>query len=395
MKTIGLFGFIKLAREKLPKMVYDLIVVIVLFGLPSNAVSAAEVANVSVHLFECYPPVSKVYVKGPLIIQDSPSRTMPSGIYEIASNKDMVSLTSLSKMGGSGLLRARVLSLLGLSRDGLSISYANKLTRHYRGTVKIMIAEDGNLFLSNVVPKRDYVFSVVGSETFPDWPLEALKCQAVLCQTRLARYKPQDMLGDSTQKEVYLGCERERPEVKTAVTTVEGQIITANGLPIVPFYHSVCAGRTSNGEIYFRKPYGSLPYLKNVDCKYCSGSVFAKTKQCKIPLPIFKRAFANGMPKIVTRDAAGRPLEVVFDNGETMSGYDFWIRLGQRLGWDKCPGTRFNISRSPDGSVVLESNGAGHGVGLCQWGAYEQARQGKSYKQIIQYYFHSVAIEKQ
>ncbi len=31
--------------------------------------------------------------------------------------------------------------------------------------------------------------------------------------------------------------------------------------------------------------------------------------------------------------------------------------------------------------------GSGHGVGLCQWGARVQAQKGRSYEQILRFYF--------
>ena len=77
-----------------------------------------------------------------------------------------------------------------------------------------------------------------------------------------------------------------------------------------------------------------------------------------------------------------------------MSGYQFWIRLGQSFGWDKCPGTAFKIGKDPDGNIEVESRGAGHGVGMCQWGAAGQAQSGKDYKSILTYYFPGTKLEK-
>jgi stage II sporulation protein D len=67
--------------------------------------------------------------------------------------------------------------------------------------------------------------------------------------------------------------------------------------------------------------------------------------------------------------------------------------MGQKLGWDKVPGTRYAISCSPD-FVTLTSTGAGHGVGLCQWGACGLARLGKSYLEILRYYFPGTDVRR-
>lgn len=48
---------------------------------------------------------------------------------------------------------------------------------------------------------------------------------------------------------------------------------------------------------------------------------------------------------------------------------------------------------SASGSVVIEGHGWGHGVGMSQWGAYRMALEGKSYRDIINFYYNGVEIE--
>jgi stage II sporulation protein D len=36
---------------------------------------------------------------------------------------------------------------------------------------------------------------------------------------------------------------------------------------------------------------------------------------------------------------------------------------------------------------VISGRGFGHGIGMSQWGAYNQALQGRSYQQILQFYY--------
>jgi len=43
--------------------------------------------------------------------------------------------------------------------------------------------------------------------------------------------------------------------------------------------------------------------------------------------------------------------------------------------------------RPQNGSFVFEGHGWGHGVGMCQWGAIVMAEKGKTYKQILAFYF--------
>ncbi|MFH1269914.1 MAG: SpoIID/LytB domain-containing protein, partial [Candidatus Omnitrophota bacterium] len=43
--------------------------------------------------------------------------------------------------------------------------------------------------------------------------------------------------------------------------------------------------------------------------------------------------------------------------------------------------------------VVFEGLGWGHGVGMCQWGAYFMAKEGRDYKEILAYYYPGTKIK--
>ena len=46
-------------------------------------------------------------------------------------------------------------------------------------------------------------------------------------------------------------------------------------------------------------------------------------------------------------------------------------------------------------NILFQGRGYGHGVGLCQDGAMEMAIEGKSFEQIIHFYFTGVSIVKE
>jgi stage II sporulation protein D len=75
-----------------------------------------------------------------------------------------------------------------------------------------------------------------------------------------------------------------------------------------------------------------------------------------------------------------------------MNGYRFRNALGLR-------DTLFTISRelNPDGRVdrfVFNGRGWGHGVGMCQVGAFGMARSGRSYEEILKTYYQGVELRK-
>jgi stage II sporulation protein D len=54
--------------------------------------------------------------------------------------------------------------------------------------------------------------------------------------------------------------------------------------------------------------------------------------------------------------------------------------------------TFFDISLDGNNKVIISGKGYGHGVGLCQWGAIGQSRQGIDYQTILKHYFPGTKI---
>jgi stage II sporulation protein D len=79
-------------------------------------------------------------------------------------------------------------------------------------------------------------------------------------------------------------------------------------------------------------------------------------------------------------------------NSVVLNGYKVRNALGLR-------DTLFTVTRehSPDGTIAsftFHGRGFGHGVGLCQVGAFGMARAGRSYEEILKHYYQGVQIRK-
>lgn len=284
------------------------------------------------------------------------------------------------------LAKDRVLEILPVT-NGIRIN-----ERKYAGKILVR-ANSIFLEITNVVPSKDYVESVVGSELPPHFANEAYKALAVLTLTRLellgaSSTRKETAVVDSTQYENYRGLDAVSPRIKTCVQAVMNKRLFYNGhqAPKV-YYHSACAGGTSSAESVFGEGGRGLKYLKSVSCDFCSNSPFWNDKEHQVPRSKFLSLFGGQLPVIEESDPQQRPTLVKVKN-KRLSGYQVWLKLGRTFGWGAVPGNKYNFSLSSDnGFVTLRSRGAGHGVGLCQWGAHEQAQQGKNYKQILMYYF--------
>jgi stage II sporulation protein D len=338
--------------------------------------------NVLVKVFSAQPNIQKVELKGQFILIPS-NCLLTNGTYKVICTNNSLGLYNHQK---KLLLKTQSLVLQSQDAQGIGLQAAKGPARYYPGQIKIYKTPGCKLKILNQLTAKQYVSLVIASETLPDWPFEALKAQAVLTQTRLVKYKIPSELLDSTQNEAYLGLAFKRPEAEKAVNEVWRQILVFDRMPVVPFYHSTCAGRTSTDAYFKGALKGASSYSKAVNCSFCKASPFANVTGRKIPKKQFEANFTR-VPTIIDSDSAGRALKVTLANGKTITGYQFWLLLGQKFGWDKAPGTNFKITKDLNGDYWIDSLGGGHGVGLCQWGAAGMAKQGKHYKQILSFYF--------
>ena len=140
----------------------------------------------------------------------------------------------------------------------------------YRGAMDFSAGLFSGVNAVNSLPLDTYVRGVVGDESPPSWPLEALKAQAVAARTyALTTMKPTasfDVYPD-TRSQVYGGIAAEEASTDAAVAQTSGEVVTYNGQPVVTYFFSTSGGRTENVE---NTPLGNepRPWLKSVDDPY-------------------------------------------------------------------------------------------------------------------------------
>lgn len=105
--------------------------------------------------------------------------------------------------------------------------------RWYRGRLLLMVRPSG-LLAVNYVLLRDYLYSVVGAEVSPSWPMAALKAQAIAARSYALTYyfKPATdfyHLGDDEQYQVYAGADKEAERTYQAVNETAGEFISYRG----------------------------------------------------------------------------------------------------------------------------------------------------------------------
>ncbi len=353
-----------------------LIVALALFSPAAQALPA----EVQVSLFQANRDLSKLIIDG----------THSFGSIRANHNEFFVSRNSVASKDRHGVRVYGGRCLVSPEGNPLLLSDGNK-KRHYRGRFVITV-DHGKLHVVNIVDSKSYITSVAGSESLPDFPLEALKAQAVLASTVLARHSggaPE--LGDTTEIQAYLGSDYERPLVKQATDAVFGQELkNKSAFTAAVFYHSTCAGGTSDAREVFSGRRHKGAAVNQIKCSFCKLSPFFKTHTVSLPAAVVKEKLGYLPLAIEIEDPQKRPMlvKVEIEDGRSthISGYQLWLRIGQKLGWDVAPGMRYCFTNHKQ-NFVLRSSGAGHGAGLCQWGARAMALKGKNYREILKYYF--------
>jgi stage II sporulation protein D len=263
---------------------------------------------------------------------------------------------------------------------------------HYSGDIEVWKGEAG-MYLINELPLEDYVRDVVNAEVGTTWDMEALKAQAVIARTYALYQKSLNGGGNyditsSVLHQVYKSNSIDA-RISYAVKDTEGEVLLYDGKLIEAFYHSTSCGKTESSIEVFGK---SIPYLKPVDVNGETSpySIWAR----KIPVNEIEKALnISGFTeiKITGYTSTGRvkTLDFLYDRGVlSVKATD----LRKLLGWNRLPSTQFTVTRD-NGDIIFEGKGYGHGVGLCQWSALEMARDGKTYIEILSYFYPGTTLE--
>ena len=256
--------------------------------------------------------------------------------------------------------------------------------RWYRGEAVVIPSGQG-LTAINYVDLEQYLYSVLGSEMSGNWPLEALKAQAVAARTYAVykRQKERNALYDVSNTEssqVYKGVVSEFNTTQAAVRATAGQVLTYNNQLILSVFHACSGGHTENVEDVWSE---SLPYLRGVQ-DYDQDVTQCQWVKSFSGEELTKRLSGVGdvvsITPILTPYGSLKSMKVIGTTGtRDLKGEEVRNALGLKS-------TRFIITQEATG-LRFDGRGWGHGLGLSQWGAYKLASRGINYKQILGHYY--------
>lgn len=269
-----------------------------------------------------------------------------------------------------------------------------KTERWYSGNLELF-SHNQRIILVNQLPLEHYLPGVVEAETGGSQTLEFYKVQGTISRTyalkNLRRHKSEGFsVCDQVHCQVYHGISRSNPDIHLAILQTEGKVIVNDDLQFVTAaFHSNCGGETVNSENVWSAP---VPSLRSVSDSFCldqphynwSFKLAAKewekyiTERSKIPNQDTSQIFDFKQP---TRST----YFLDFEEGIPLKT----IRKDWRL-----KSTYFDLEHSNE-DIYFLGRGFGHGVGMCQEGAMQMARNLKKYHEIIHHYYNrSYIIDK-
>ena len=267
------------------------------------------------------------------------------------------------------------------------------------GLVHIVRKGKGFLVI-NQADLEEYVKGVVPGEVNTSWHPEMLKAQAVaartyaLYQQMLSAARDYDVVA-TVQDQVYKGKTRVDAAVSRAVDETRGLVLTYQNAPIYAAFSSTAAGLTEDALNVWSKDY---PYLKGVECPFDLESPYyhwrASFRLDKLEQSLRQQGFAVGAissmePLSFSRGGRVAKLRVVHSEGELiLRGED----LRKAVGYSIVPSTQFTID-AVGNDIVLSGYGAGHAVGMCQWGAKELGELGYPFSTILLYYYPGTELQ--
>jgi stage II sporulation protein D len=270
--------------------------------------------------------------------------------------------------------------------EALTISYPLRIT-----------AQSGALILVATLPVERYVELAVAAESGAADSPESRKALAVVARSfALAPAHGHTAFDvcDSTH------CQwvhwRTTPEAHAAALATAGESLWRNGSRAEAYFHQNCGGRTAAAaEVWPRSGAsdrgmrGSLVSRPDPYCQRAGSSEWSATLS---RAELTEALAAAGLAKpgwksltIAQRGESGRAT-VLLVGATRIPAEDFRLAVGRSLGWNRIRSNWFEIAAEGDG-FLFHGRGSGHGVGLCQTGAAEMAREGRSYREILAQYF--------
>ena len=213
--------------------------------------------------------------------------------------------------------------------------------------------------------------------------------QKVLEEDYLTRHELEEKAGTSEVDSYYENLVR-------AMRETENQVLLYQDTYALAPFHQSSNGQTRSAQEVLGAD--NCPYLAVRDCP------LDKEADCEMQITSFEYKDIQSKCKsfLVAVAEADANKTYQFSDFEIIShdsaGYVLQLRIGETV----CTGDQFRDALSlassafsikdSDGKLRITTMGKGHGLGLSQWTAQKMAKAGKSYEEILQFFFEGTTL---
>jgi stage II sporulation protein D len=344
--------------------------------------------------------------------------------------------------------RGSRVTIMGV-RMNSGFDYEPTEDRVYCGTIEFYVDHEGRIAALTEIPIDVYLKGVVPAEMPADFPMEALKAQAVAARSLVIATKVTKHLNDPfdlcahVHCQIYSGVTHEDERANAAVDATRGEILTHKGIIADAHYTAVCGGHTEDVATTWMTPPIYEGHGVPCDCHQGEGFPDLTTEAgvrrwihsrpqvcCNLEgadLPISKNygrkhfrwentLLRSELEEIiltktgvdigtlydiipVKRGASGRLTEVEVLGSLSNLRIKRQLKIRRTLSHTSLDSSCFlvEVVHDQDGNpmeIIFTGAGWGHGVGMCQAGAARFAMNGKDYVDILHHYFPDCVIEK-
>lgn len=261
------------------------------------------------------------------------------------------------------------------------------------------------------IPWTDYFAGILAREVPVDADMEFLKAQAVLVRTKLYQDLDSQTSDNPEQKildvpyltrqdlEEKLGGADIEPfygHLLEAIQTTGNQVLFYEDNYAWTPFHQSSNGMTRNAQEVLGV--NTYPYLTAKECpldKEAEDEMQVTTFEYKDVQTKCQPFLVAVAEEDASRTYEAADFEIIsYDS----AGYVMQMRIGDTI----CTGDQFRDAltltssafsiKDAEGKLKLTTIGKGHGLGLSQWTAQKMAQSGKSYEEILQFFFEGTTL---
>ncbi len=279
----------------------------------------------------------------------------------------------------------------------ISLLFSRKEMKESQGQEEILEGEDKKDILKS---RLEWEVLHELARTIPiDYEPETLKAQAVILRTNILadweegenNFKPVLLYAYKTRwgSDYEKNCEK----LYEAVIQTSGMYLEKDRKPIRAPYFRLSNGSTRNASECIEGDYEEYPAVE------CRKDLMSRDflKRIEINGTIFAEKISEMTGKPVSYEQL-KAAQVTYQYDS--AGYVLVVHIGEEEVGGEAFRQEFLLSSSDffityeEQHVTIETKGIGTGIGFCQYGANEMAKEGEDFLKLLDYFFTNIAISK-